>query len=100
MRDGEFYKKNSLLNIRQGICRYLKENGSNIDIICDPDFAHNCFSSLLRKTRAEGIGAVAHHPAFTVDDLRKLYSHEFVFNVNVPQGLLNKVVFEKNVLFL
>ena len=32
--------------------------------------------------------------ALTVDDLRKLYSQECVLNVNVPQGLLNKVVYE------
>ena len=45
MRDGEFYKKNSLLKLRQCIYRYFKENGSNIDIICDPDIAqaNNCF---------------------------------------------------------
>ena len=50
--------------------------------------------NFTRRRRAEGKGAVAHNPALTVDDLRKLYNHEFVFNVNVPQGLLNKVVFE------
>ena len=96
LRDGEFYKKNSLLNIRKGICRNLKVNSSNIDIICDPDFAqaNNCFSFLLRKARAEWKGAVAHHPALKGGDLKKFYSHEFVFNVNVPHGLLKKVVFE------
>ena len=46
------------------------------------------------KTSNKYKGAIAHHPALTVDDLRKLCSHEFVLNVNVPQGLLNKVVFE------
>lgn len=56
MKNGELYKKNSLLNIRQGIGRYLKEKGSNIDVITDPHFAkaNSCFSSLLRKTRASG----------------------------------------------
>lgn len=96
MKNGELYKKNSLLNIRQGIGRYLKEKGSNIDIITDPHFAkaNSCFSSLLRMTRAEGKGAVVHHPALTVEDLKKLYGHHFIFNTNTPQGLLNKVVFE------
>ena len=46
------------------------------------------------KPQTNKKGAIAHHPALTVDDLRKLCSHEFVLNVNVPQGLLNKVVFE------
>ena len=49
---------------------------------------------MLRKARAEGKGAVAQHPALKGGDLKKFYSHEFVFNVNVPHGLLKKVVFE------
>lgn len=97
MKNGKLYKKNSLLNNRQGICRYLKEKGSKIDIVTDPHFAkaNSCFSSLLRKTLAEGKGAVVHHPALAVEDLKKLYSHHFIFKTNTPQGLLNKVVFEK-----
>ncbi|KAK3083495.1 hypothetical protein FSP39_024187 [Pinctada imbricata] len=95
-KNGELYKKNSLLNIRQGISRFLKSNESTIDIINDSEFtkAKSCFSSLLRKTRAEGKGSVDHHPAISVEDLQKLYNHELVFNMATPEGLLNKVMFE------
>lgn len=56
--------------------------------------ANSCFSLILRKTRAEGKVSVVHHPALNVEDLKIWYSHHLIFNINTPQGLLNKVGFE------
>lgn len=75
----------------------LTGEGFNIAIISDSYFskANSCLSSLLRKMRAKGKkGAVVHHPALTVDDLKKLYSHHFIININTQQSLLYEVVFE------
>ncbi|CAG2212237.1 KCTD1_15 [Mytilus edulis] len=92
----EYYKKNTLLAIRQSINRYLKENDRFFDIITDPEFtrANDNFTSLLRKTREEGKGTVTHHEAISLEDLRMLYEHPLVFNTSTPQGLLNKTIFE------
>ncbi|VDI18554.1 Hypothetical predicted protein [Mytilus galloprovincialis] len=85
----EYYKKNTLLAIRQSINRYLKENDRFFDIITDPEFtrANDNFTSLLRKTREEGKGTVTHHEAISLEDLRMLYEHPLVFNTSTPQGL-------------
>ena len=62
-KNGEMYKKNSLLNLRQGLDRYFKDNDKRFDIISDSafDMANNCFNALLRKTREVGKGDVDHH---------------------------------------
>ena len=57
------YKKNSLLNLRQGLDRYFKDNDKRFDIISDSafDMGNNCFKALLRKTGEVGKCAVDHH---------------------------------------
>jgi hypothetical protein len=57
------YKKNSLLNLQQGLDRYFKDNDKRFDIISDSafDMGNNCFKALLRKTWEVGKGAVDHH---------------------------------------
>ena len=62
-KNGEMYKKNSLLNLWQGLNRYFKDNDKRFDIISDSafDMANNCFNALLRKTREVGKGDVDHH---------------------------------------
>ena len=94
-KTGEPYKKNSLLNIRQGLNRFLKDNDKKFDIISDSGFdtANNCFQSLLRKTRQIGKGAVQHHEAISRDDLQKLYKHPRALTPDIPLGLLNKLIF-------
>ena len=75
-KTGKLYKKNSLLNIRQGLNRFVKDNDKRFDIISDSgfDIANSCFQLLLRKTRQIGKGAVQHHEAISRDDLQKLYN--------------------------
>ena len=95
-KTGEPYKKNSLLNIRQGLNRFLKDNDKRFDIISDSNFdtANSCFQLLLRKTRQVGKGAVQHHEAISRDDLQKLYKHPRALTPDTPLGLLNKLIFE------
>jgi hypothetical protein len=75
-KTGKPYKKNSLLNIRQGLNRFVKDNDKRFDIISDSGFdtANSCFQSLLRKNRQIGKGAVQHHEAISRDELQKLYN--------------------------
>jgi hypothetical protein len=45
------YKKNSLLNLWQGLNRYFKDNDKRFDIISDSafDMTNNCSKVLLRE---------------------------------------------------
>ena len=95
-KNGEMYKKNLLLNLRQGLNRYFKDNDKRFDIISDSafDMTNNCFKVLLRKTREVGKGAVDHHEAIFLEDLKKLYKHPRAMRPDMLVGLLNKVIFE------
>jgi hypothetical protein len=95
-KNGELYKKNSLLSIRQALNRYFKESGKMFDVITDNEFTHanRNFSSILRYTRKERKGGTQHHSPIAVEDIQRLYNHPIVFNTSTPGGLVNKVIFE------
>lgn len=48
----------------------------------------------VKKTSEGGKGQVKHKRSGDKGDIKKLYDHPRVFNVETPQGLLNKVLFE------
>lgn len=95
-KKGELYKKNSLLNIRQSLNRFFKENDKCFDIINDAEFAvaNSTFKGQLHKIRQEGKGNVTHHEPISFLDLQKMYKHKHLFNTETPTGLVNKVIFE------
>ena len=94
--DGEFYKRSSLVSIRAGINRHLKDNyDGQIDIIKDSEFseANQSFRAALVQLKKVGKGDVKHHASVDENDIKKLYNSG-VFNQNNPQGLQSKVWFE------
>ena len=97
-KDGEIYKKSSMLAIRSGLNRHLKTppHSKQFDIITDPAFvsANNVFKAMLKKIQSEGKGSIVHKDPIPKEDLQRLYDHPTVFNPNIPQGLVNKTFFE------
>ncbi|XP_060793158.1 uncharacterized protein LOC132896388 isoform X3 [Neoarius graeffei] len=94
--DGDFYKRTSLVSIRAGINRHLKDTYSGqIDIIKDTEFseANKSFRAASVQLKKAGKGDVVHHSPIDEHDIKKLYSSG-VFNQNDPLGLQHKVWFE------
>ena len=94
--DGDFYKRGSLVSIRGGINRHLKDTyDGQIDIIKDSEFsrANQSFKAALVQLKKLGKGDVEHHPPVDENDICTLY-RSGVFNQNDPQCLQNKVWFE------
>jgi len=96
--NGEHYTRSSLSVIRQSINRHLKQPPHNktFDIINGIEFktCNDAFKAMCKKLRKEGKGQVKHKRPVDKGDIKKLYDHPRVFNVETPQGLLNKVFFE------
>ena len=91
-RNGESYKRNSFVNLRFGIAKYLnKECG--IDIIGDPTFkvAEEAYKSAFAQLKEVDDTSAEHYLPITLTDLKKLYNS---FNIDTPSGLQEKVMFD------
>lgn len=89
---GQFYSFSSLVALRHGLNRYLK----NVNIVNDPAFRKSnlSFKVALKRLKEAGKGSIEHKEPISQADMATLYSHSQVFNPNTPEGLLNKVWFE------
>ena len=68
-----------------------------IDIVNDRSFTYSTkvFKASVIDLRRQGLATVQHHIPITKVDMAKFYSGEtIVFDINAPNGLLNKVWFE------
>ncbi|XP_041478860.1 uncharacterized protein KIAA1958-like [Lytechinus variegatus] len=97
--DGDFYKRASLLAIRQGLNRHLKKPEGQevrvIDITKDVEFseANIAFKAALVQLKTLGKGDTTHKCPISQEDINQLYKSG-VFDENTPQGLQYKVFFE------
>ena len=78
---GEYYKANSLQNIRHGINRRIKELKREFDIIKSPEFAESntAFKAQMKELKRTGKADTTHHEPLSEADLSKVYSY---FNVS------------------
>ena len=92
--DGDLYKTGSMLNLRTGICRYLKKE-RKLDIMKEAEFveANNAFHATQVKLKKVGKGDTIHYSRIDENDLAKIYSSK-VFDQSTPRGLQLKVWFE------
>ena len=95
-KDGKKYKASALQTVRNGLRRhYLEQLG--VDIVNDKAFSYSAkvFKASVVDLRRQGLGTIQHRPAIAKADMTKLYSGDtFVFDIDTPNGLLNKVWFE------
>ena len=98
--DGGKYKTSSLENLRHSLNRYLNYT-SQLDIIKDKEFtdANLSYRTMLTELKKEGLGITKHYPVINSTDLDKLYQ-SYLFNVDIPTGLMNKVHFEIRLYFM
>lgn len=91
-QSGQYYSFSSLVALRHGLNRYLK----NVNIVNDPAFRKSnlSFKVALKRLKEAGKGSIEHKEPISQADMATLYSHSQVFNPNTPEGLLNKVWFE------
>ena len=89
------YSKSSLLAVRFGLCRYIKANRSEVDIINGGSFgeANRMFKAKITDLKKKGKAKVEHKPHIAAEDLKKFYASE-VFADTTPIGLQNKVWFK------
>ena len=94
-KKGELYQKTSLLALRFGIQRKLKELRPDIDIINDDEFSTSLevFTSVLVKLKKEGKGKTKNKPSICRDDIEKMYQSRVCSDDN-PVALQYKVFFE------
>lgn len=99
---GELYSSTTLLSLRASLNRSLAATRVPcFDISKDPDFreSNRIFKAIMKKTRMDGKGQVKHKAAIDEADIRKVYEHPEVFNIENPRGLQNKVFFELSLYF-
>lgn len=85
-KNGELYKKSSLISLRHGLNRHLE----NVDIVKGVEFkkSQKMFQAMSAELKRQGVGGVQHHPPIEKADLEKLYAS---FNVSDPESLQQKV---------
>ena len=94
-QDGSYYCKASLVALRFGIKRGIKQLDISINIIEDQEFfaANEVFKAQCVFLEKEGLGKSTHKPPIIEEDMQKLYQSN-VFDINTPKGLQRKVFFE------
>lgn len=95
-QDGSELKKSSLVSLKYGISKYLKDI-CNIDIQNEAIFKGclNTFKSRVTDLKKQGKGDVQHKLEITNNDLKKLNSPDnLAFCINTPSGLQKKVWFD------
>ncbi|XP_033726677.1 uncharacterized protein LOC117316247 [Pecten maximus] len=96
-KNGELYKKSTLLSYRHGIQRHL-ELTREVNIMKGEQFKKSvkAFKSMTKELKRQGYGAVDHYPAINEEDLAKLY--DFLTSSQDVQLLQYKVgynIFQK-----
>ena len=92
-KDGKKYRANALQTLRNGLRRHCLEQ-LGVDIVNDKVFSYSTkvFKASVVDLRHQSLGTIQHHPAITKADMTKLHSGDtFVFDIHMPNGLLNKV---------
>lgn len=81
--------------MRYGIKMYLKQT-KQLDIDANPSFqsSNEVYKAMLVKLVKGGLGNTEHKEPISKEDMEKLYSHRYAFNITTPVGLQNKVFFE------
>ena len=94
-QDGSCYCKGSLVALRFGIQRRIKELDISINIIEVQEFfaTKEVLKAQCVFLKKEGLGKSTHKPPIMEEDMQKLYQSN-VFNINTPKGLQKKVFFE------
>ena len=94
-QDGDYYRKASLVALRFGIQRRIKELDISINIIEDQEFfaASEVFKAQCVFLKTQGLVKSTHKPPFIKEDMQKLYQSN-VFDINTPKGVQRKVFFE------
>ena len=94
-QDGSCYCKASLVVLRFGIQRLIKELDISINIIEVQEFfaTKEVLKAQCVFLKKEGLGKSTHKPPIMEEDMQKLYQSN-VFNINTPKGLQKKVFFE------
>ena len=92
--DGGKYKTSSLEQFRHSLNCYL-ETSSKFNIIKNTDFAdaNLSYRMMLTEWKRDWLGITKHYPIINTPDLEKLYK-SYLFNINIPTGLLLKVQFD------
>ena len=100
---GEKYTVASLINLRHSLSRYMKAPPFNrlIDIVKDAPFrgSQEAFKGAIRELKAEGKGAIKHHPEIVDGDLNKAYTMMKGYNEANPTELQEKVQFDIRLYF-
>ncbi|XP_062607914.1 uncharacterized protein LOC134269726 [Saccostrea cucullata] len=76
-RDGEMYKKTTLLSYRQGLQRHLEKTRTDIDILKGTDFKKSAraFKCMTKELKRQGRAAIDHHPPISDEHLEVIYEH-------------------------
>ena len=75
-KDGEMFKKSSMLAIRSGLNRLKTPLPSKpFNIITDPAFvsANNVFKAMLKRIQSEGKGSIVHKDPIPKEDLHFIH---------------------------
>ena len=95
-KTGEELKKSSLVSLKYGISRFLKDR-CGIDIKTDAEFSscQSIFKAKVVDLKKKGKGSTEHKLEISPEDLQKLTSSDnVVFNTATPYGLQKKVWFD------
>jgi hypothetical protein len=84
-KNGDRYKKASMVSIRHGLNRLLP-----FDIVNGDEFkkSSDVFSAVMVDLKRQGLGGIEHHPPLDSGDLRRLYEY---FDVSIPEQVQEKV---------
>lgn len=78
-REGELYKKSTLISYRHGLQRHLESNRtvSKVDIIKGDAFAksNRVFKAVGKELKRQGKAATDHHPPISDTDIVKAYDY-------------------------
>ena len=76
-KDGEMYKKTTLMSYRHSLQRYINTVRDDIDIIHGNEFKNSkvLFQAQTKKMKAEGKAKIDHHPPIEPADLERLYDY-------------------------
>ena len=90
-QDGSYYFKASLVALRFGIQRRIKELNISFNIIKDQGFfaTNEVFKAQCIFLKKEGPGKNTHKPPIIEEAMLKLYQSN-VFDINTPKGLQRK----------
>ena len=96
-KSGENHKSASVIQVRYGLSKFLKQKCDLFDLNNDDVFSSygEVYKAVLSDMKRKGFGSVQHYPPIEQEDLKKLYerSHH-TFDSDTPVGLQNKVFFE------